>query len=362
MAERAEQIERAKQAVGATSDSAAGTAWQVLISQAEELAQHEQATTALGARRTPHAPAKARNIGDQIFVLTTSAFAALIIGTLLLMLGLLAYKAWPSITTFGISFFTSSNWDPLHNTFGAAPSILGSIYSSVLALLFAGPIGILIAIFLAEMAAHRLRLSLGFVIELLAAVPSVVYGLWAVVVLVPLVRQYIETPLTDQLGGFPLFSGYPIGLGMFTAALVLAIMITPTIAAIGRDVMQAVPKSQREAMLALGATRWETTWKVVIPYARSGIIGGIMLALGRAIGETMAVQMVIGNNVQSFGISLFNLGTTMPATLVNQFTEATSPLYLSALFEVALILFLIAVILNILARLLVWGVTRKEHR
>ena len=194
-------------------------------------------------------------------------------------------------------------------------------------------------------------------VELLAAVPSIVYGLWALIVLVPLVRDHIQPPLIDHFGNTPFFSGYPIGLGVFTASLILSIMILPTIASISRDVMLAVPNSQRDAMLALGATRWETTWKVVVPYARSGIIGAIVLALGRAVGETMAVQMVIGNT-QSFNLSLFNFGTTMPATIVNQFTEATGETYLSALIELALILMIVTIILNAIARLLVWRVTR----
>ena len=184
------------------------------------------------------------------------------------------------------------------------------------------------------------------------------YGLWAFLVLVPIVRQYIQPPLVDHFGNTPFFSGYPLGLGIFTATLILAVMILPTIAAISRDVIAAVPNQQREAMLALGATRWETTWKVIIPYARSGIIGALLLGLGRAVGETMAVTMVIGNN-QSISPSLFGLGTTMPATIVNQFTEATGALYRSSLIEIALILMAVTVILNAAARLLVWSVTRK---
>jgi phosphate transport system permease protein len=227
-----------------------------------------------------------------------------------------------------------------------------------LALVLAGIIGVFVAIFLTEIAPLRIRFTLGLLVELLGAVPSIVYGLWAFLVLVPIVRQYIQPPLVDRFGNTPFFSGYPLGLGIFTATLILAVMILPTIAAISRDVIAAVPNQQREAMLALGATRWETTWKVVIPYARSGIIGALLLGLGRAIGETMAVTMVIGNN-QSISPSLFGLGTTMPATIVNQFTEATGALYRSSLIEIALILMAVTVILNAAARLLVWSVTRK---
>lgn len=309
-------------------------------------------------RRQPHALAGPTNVGDRIFRSVTTGFAGLIVLTLFAMLAILLYNGWQAITTFGISFVTTSTWDPVRNIFGALPAILGTLYSSFLALLLAAPVGVMIAVFLTEMSPRRLRFGLGFLIELLSAVPSIVYGLWALFVLVPLVRQYIEPPLIDHFGNTPFFSGYPVGLGMFPAALILSIMILPTIVALSRDVLAVVPNHQREAMLALGATRWETAWKVVVPYARSGIIGAIMLALARAIGETMAVQMVIGNT-QNVSWSLFNLATTMPATIVNQFTEASGQLYLSALVEMALLLMAVAVVLNAVARVLVWGVTRR---
>jgi len=301
--------------------------------------------------------AKTLNMGDRVFKVVITAFAGLIVLVLAAMIGILLYKSWLALSTFRGAFLTSSTWDPVRNIFGAAPAILGTVYSSLLALLFAVPIGLLVAVFLTEMAPRRLRFGLGFLVELLSAVPSIVYGLWALFVLVPIVRQYVQPPLIDHFGNTPFFSGYPLGLGMFTAALILSIMILPTIVALSRDVMQAVPNSQREAMLALGATRWETTWKVVVPYARSGIIGAVILALGRAVGETMAVQMVIGNT-QSISWSLFNNGTTMPATIVNQFTEASGALYLSSIIALALILMVIAVMLNGAARLLIWGMRR----
>ncbi len=307
--------------------------------------------------REPHPPARSFNVGDRIFSWLTAAFAGLILAVIAVMFATLAWQSRVTIQRYGLSFLYTSTWDPVHNVFGAAPAILGTVYTSLLALLLAAPIGVMVAIFLVEMAPRRVRTSLGFVVELLAAVPSIVYGLWALIVLVPLVRDHIQPPLIDHFGNTPFFSGYPIGLGVFTASLILSIMILPTIASISRDVMLAVPNSQRDAMLALGATRWETTWKVVVPYAKSGIIGAIVLALGRAVGETMAVQMVIGNT-QSFNLSLFNFGTTMPATIVNQFTEATGETYLSALIELALILMIVTIILNAIARLLVWRVTR----
>ena len=241
--------------------------------------------------------------------------------------------------------------------FGAAPAILGTVYTSLLALLLAAPVGVMVAIFLVEMA-PRARCAPGLASSSNCWPPcqasSTACGrssFWF-----RLSATDIQPPLIDHFGNIFLFQGYPIGLGVFTAALILSIMILPTIASISRDVMLAVPNAQRDAMLALGATKWETTWKAVIPYARSGIIGAIVLALGRAVGETMAVQMVIGNT-QTFNLSLFNFGTTLPTTIVNQFTEATGDTYRSALIELALILMVVAIVLNAIARLLVWRVT-----
>lgn len=322
------------------------------------LSSEARPATSKEALRPAHAPARVHNIGDRVYFGITAGFAAMILAILVGMLAVLLYESWTSITHFGWVFIRNSTWDPIHNVYGAAPAILGTIYSSLLALLLAAPVGILVAIFLVEIAPRRFRFGLGFMVELLAAVPSIVYGLWALFILVPIIRQDVQPPLIGHFGNTPLFSGYPIGLGMLTAGVILAIMILPTIAVISRDVIQAVPNSQREAMLALGATRWETIWKIVVPHAKSGIIGSVVLGLGRAVGETMAVQMVIGNNYSS-GISLFSLGTTMPATIVNQFTEATGPLYRSALLEIGLILLTVTVMLNAVARILVWKVGRR---
>jgi phosphate transport system permease protein len=304
------------------------------------------------ARREPHPAAHTSGIGDRIFNAITAGFAGSILVILAAVIGTLVIQSRESISKFGFAFLTGQTWDPINNIFGAAPAILGTVYTSLLALLFAAPVGIMVAIFLTEIAPRRIRFSLGFVIELLAAVPSIVYGLWALFVLVPIVREDIQPFFANHFGNTPLFSGYPLGLGFFTASLILSVMVLPTITSISRDVMMAVPNAQRDAMLALGATRWETTWKSVIPYARSGIIGAIMLALGRAIGETMAVQMVIGNTF-SISSSLFATGTTMPATIVSQFQDATSPLHQSSLIELALILMLVTLLLNAVARLLV---------
>lgn len=335
---------------------------QTLTAQPEGLSRLENQTARPKApARAPHAPARVRNVGDRIFTAVTTGFAGLILGVLLLMVFILVYQGWPTITKFGFSFLTSTTWDATRDVYGAEPAIVGTLYTSLIALVLAAPVGVLVAIFLTEMAPLKIRFGLGFLVELLSAIPSIVYGLWALFVLVPLVRDHIEGPIgNSSLGNLSLFSGPPIGLGVLTAGLVLSIMILPTIAATSRDVMGAVPHSQREAMLALGATRWETTWKSVIPYARSGIIGGIILALGRAVGETMAVQMVIGNTLSTVSLSLFQTATTMPATLVNQFSEATpGTLFRSALIEIALILMIITVLLNVIARVLVWSVTRR---
>jgi phosphate transport system permease protein len=299
-------------------------------------------------------------MGDRIFNAITAAFAALILVILAAILIVLFVQSRLSMGQFGLGFLSGTVWDPIGGTFGARSAILGTVYTSLLALLFAGPIGLMVAMFLTEMAPRAVRFWLGFVVELLAAVPSIVYGLWALFILVPLVRDYVQPPLQAHFGNTPLFSGYPLGLGFLTASLILAIMILPTIASLSRDVMLAVPTAQRDAMLALGATRWETTWKIVVPYARSGIVGAIVLALGRAVGETMAVQMVIGNNLQPGGLSLFNTGTTMPALIVTQFQEATTFIHQSALIELALILMIVTLLLNAVARLLVWRMTQGQ--
>jgi phosphate transport system permease protein len=313
--------------------------------------------TVRGARREPHAPAGTFNLGDRIFRAVTAGFAGLILAILATILLVLGWQGRSTITKFGIGFLSGRTWDVNRDIYGAAPAILGTLYTSLLALAFAAPVGVMIAMFLTEIAPRRMRFPLGFIVELLAAVPSIVFGLWALFVLVPLVRDYVQPPLVDHFGNTPFFSGYPLGLGVFTAALILSIMILPTIASISRDVMLAVPNSQRDAMFALGATKWETTWKAVIPYARSGIIGAIVLGLGRAVGETMAVQLVIGNT-QAINLSVFNTGTTMPATIVTQFLEATSNLQTSALIEIALILMIVTLVLNAIARLLVWRLTQ----
>jgi len=265
--------------------------------------------------------------------------------------------AWPAIRAFGPAFLSGSTWDPVNDHFGAWPFIWGTLYSSALALLLAVPIGVATAVFLAELSPRWLSGPVSFLVELLAAVPSIVYGLWGVLVMVPWLREHVEAPLSEKLGNIPLFAGAPYGVSMFAAGVILAIMILPIITAVTRDVLLVVPPEQREASLGLGSTRWEAIWRVVVPYGRVGIFGGVILALGRALGETMAVTMVIGNRPEA-SVSLLDPGYTMSSVLANEFAEATGALHRAALQEITLVLFATTLIVNGLARWLVWRVTR----
>ncbi len=292
-----------------------------------------------------------KNRGDLLFEAFLLVMALTLIGLVGLLFVVLVMGSMPALPTFGWRFLISSTWDPVQGKFGALPAIYGTIVSSLLALAIAGPVGLLSAVFLAEFAPTWLERPLSFLIELLASIPSVVYGLWGLFVLVPVVRK-VEIFLNQKAGHVPFFACTPWGIGLLAAVLILAIMILPYATAVARDVIRAVPREQREALLALGATRWETIWHVVIPYARSGIIGGLMLALGRALGETMAVTMLIGNR-PDISLCLFSPAYTLASQIANEFTEATSELYLSALVELGLVLFAITFFMNILARLLV---------
>ena len=291
----------------------------------------------------------------------TTGFA-LCIPVLLLFIALeVGAAAWPAIKVFGFGFLTSSDWDPPHAVFGAAPAIYGTIVSSIIALIIATPLAVGVAIFLSEFAPAWIRQPIAFLVDLLAAIPSVVYGLWGIFVLLPLLRTAIMPFLAETLGlgRLPLFAGPAYGPSILAAGLILAIMVLPYISAVSREVLLAVPRSQREAALALGATRWETIWGAVLPYARSGIIGGIILGLGRALGETMAVTMVIGNR-HDISASLFSPGYTMASLIANEFSEATGDLHLSALMAVGFVLFVITLLVNIIARWLVWRVSRER--
>ena len=297
-----------------------------------------------------------RSSDDRSFRIGTGAFAALV---LLIVLGIafeLTRQSALSITKFGLRFWTTSTWDPVAGDFGALPFIWGTLYSSILALLLATPIALGIAIFISELSPRVLRQPLAYLTELLAAIPSIVYGLWGVFVLVPLVRK-LELATPAALRKIPLFSGPPLGVGMLAAALILAVMVIPFTSSVAREILKNVPSTQREAAYALGATRWEAI-KVAIGFGKSGIIGAVMLGFGRALGETMAVTMVIGNSPQ-VSASLFKPQYTMAAVIANEFTEAADELYLHALIEIGLLLFIITVGVNLLSRILIWSTKRR---
>lgn len=293
---------------------------------------------------------------------TVTAACALVVPALVVGIAVAIFAAaWPAFSKLGLSIVTSSDWDVAAGHFGAAPALFGTLVSSAVALIIATPLAIGIAIFLSEFSPLWLRQPVGFLVDLLAAIPSVVYGLWGIFVLIPMLRQHVMPFLRDtlHLGATPLFTGPAYGPSMLAAGIILAIMALPYISSVSREVLMAVPRSQREAALALGATRWEMIRDAVIPYAKSGIIGGIMLGLGRALGETMAVTMVIGNRAE-ISASLFAPGYTMASLIANQFSEATNDLHLSALMAVGAILFVITLIVNAIARWLVWSVSRSR--
>jgi phosphate transport system permease protein len=295
------------------------------------------------------------NRGDRVYRIIMTGLALLLPATLVAVVLELLVHAWPAVVTFGWNFVLKSTWDPVNEVYGAAPLIFGTLVSSIVALAFAIPLALSAALFLTEFSPHWLRSPLAFLIELLAAVPSVVYGLWGIFVLIPFLRTVVVPPLKVVLGWTPFFQGAFYGASMLAGGIILAIMIVPYIAAVAREVLGAVPATQREAALALGATRWEAVRMAVLPYGRAGLAGAIMLGLGRALGETMAVTMVIGNR-HDISLSLLQPGYTMAATIANEFSEAATPMYLSALFEVGLVLFVITVIVNALARLLIWRI------
>jgi phosphate transport system permease protein len=302
-------------------------------------------------------PRQRTSAGDLLFKIGSGAFALVIV---LLAVGvgfILWYASRASIAEFGLKFWRTVTWDPVAGNFGARAFIWGTLYSSLLALLFATPIALGIAIFLSELCPDRLRQPFVFLTELLAAIPSIVYGLWGIFVLVPAVRSF-ENAVPAWLRSTPFFSGPAVGVGMLASAVVLAIMIVPFTSAVAREVLKSVPPAQREGAYALGATRWEAT-KAALFYGRVGIIGAIMLGLGRALGETMAVTMVIGNTPQ-VSPSLFAPQYTMAAVIANEFSEATSPLHVSALVEIGLVLFVITLIINASSRLLIWNMTRER--
>jgi len=289
------------------------------------------------------------------FQMGTGVLGLVLVAIVFAIGAVLTKQSMLSIEKFGLSFWRTEVWDPVSGEFGALPFIWGTLYSSILALLISTPIALGIAVFISELCPARLRQPLVFLTELLAAIPSIVYGLWGIFVLVPAVRA-LEISLPDALRQLPFFSGPPLGLGMLSAALILAIMVIPFSSSVAREVLKSVPAAQREAAYALGATRFEAI-RAALFFARTGIIGAIMLGFGRALGETMAVTMVIGNNPR-VSLSLFAPQYTMAAVLANEFTEAADDLYLAALTEIGLVLFIITLIVNSLSRLLIWSMSR----
>jgi len=302
------------------------------------------------------------NVGDNSYNALLWFFG----GSVLVVAGVIVFGLWGTArpafrATSVLSFITSTNWDPVQESFGALPFIYGTLVTSAIALLLAVPIGVGFAVFLVEMAPSQIRPIVSFPLELLAAIPSVVYGLWGLFVMVPWLRSSVEPLLGSTLGFLPLFRGPPLGLGYLAGGLILVVMILPTIASISIEVLRTVPSSLREAALALGATRWEAIRVASLPYSRTGILGAALLGLGRALGETMAVTMVIGNSPEIHA-SLFAAGYSLPAVIANEFAEATSAVHTGVLAALALILFGITLLLNSVARLLVRAVTRGHAK
>ncbi|HSU31715.1 MAG TPA: phosphate ABC transporter permease subunit PstC [Bryobacteraceae bacterium] len=309
----------------------------------------------------PHARSLLERLrgGDTITYLVTLICAIAILAIVVLIVGELWMHSQPTIKKFGFGFLVSSEWNPNSGQFGALPFIYGTCVTSALALVVSIPIGVFAAIFLAEMAPPGISTVLTFLIELLAAVPSVIYGLMGIFVLVPLIREYLAPILSSAFGYLPVFSGPFYGVSFLSAGLVLAVMVVPFIISVSREVLLAVPVDQREAALALGATKWETTWQVVLPNASTGIIGSVFLALARALGETMAVTMVVGNT-PNISASLFSPGYSIAAVIANEFSEATGDLYISSLIFLGLVLFGLTIVINGLARILIMATTQRR--
>ena len=315
----------------------------------------QAATVEAPARKTPI------QAGDIVARLITLVFAASILAITVLLVYQLFLSSAPARAAMGFGFLTSSAWNPVTEQFGAAPFIYGTVVTSLIAMLLSVPMGLGAAIFLSELAPAGISNSLTFVIELLAAIPSVIYGLLAIFTLVPLMRSYGEPFLKHTLGFLPLFRGPAYGVGYLTAGLVLAIMTIPFVISVSRESLLAVPREQREAALALGATRWESTWQVVVPYAKLGIIGSVFLGLARALGETMAVTMVIGNDPKIHA-SLLAPGYSIAAVIANEFSEASGTIHPAALVELGLVLFCLTIVINSVARLMIVATTSKGSR
>lgn len=306
---------------------------------------------------------KKQRILDNVFRNTTRFFAFFVLALLAAIIVSLIIGSWPTLKTYGLSFLFSSEWNPVTEEFGALDSIMGTLVTSAIALVIAVPVSFGIALFLTELAPNWLKRPLGVAIELLAGIPSIIYGMWGLYVFAPFFADHFQPAITEYTASIPIianfFQGTPIGIGVFTAGLILSIMIIPFIASIMRDVFNVVPAMLKESAYGLGCTTWEVIWRVVLPFTRHGVIGGIILGLGRALGETMAVTFVIGNSHQLIS-SLFDPGTSIAATLANEFTEASSVMHISALTELGLILFVITLIVLTLSKLLLLRLSKNE--
>lgn len=298
------------------------------------------------------------NKADRRFYIWTKLFAGSIILLFFGMIIIIAVNAWPSISRYGLDILWDTSWNPVTDEYGALPFIYGSVVSSLLALLLGVPLGIGSAIFLAEICPKWLRTLISFTVELLASIPSVVYGVWGIFVMVPLLSKHVQPFLSNYFGFIPFFEGPAYGFGMLAGGLILTIMILPIITSISRDVIMNVPAHLREASFALGATRWETLKHVILPSCKPGLIGAVMLGFGRAIGETMAVLMVIGNK-SNISLSLFKPASTMASVIAGEFAEASAFIYKSVLIEIGFILFVITLLINIFAKLIIWKFTSK---
>jgi phosphate transport system permease protein len=330
----------------------------VIIADKQTEIQRHTETILKSAAKSDDAPSGKKVNGDLVFRYLTTLFAFSILVILAVMLIEMTKESLPSMRKFGWKFVTASDWDAVQGIFGALPYLYGSIVSSVLALLLATPLSIGAALFITEICPKRLGGIIMPVVELLAAIPSVIYGLWGVLVMAPWLQSSVEPFLIEHFGFLPLFQGAPYGVSMLAAVFILMIMVVPIITSITKEVLLAVPLSQKEAAIALGATRWEAIMLAVLPYGRSGIVGAAILGLGRAVGETMAVTMVIGN-APKISLSLLSPAYTMPSVIANEFAETTSKLHGSALMEIGLILLVVTLIINALARLLIWSVSKN---
>ncbi len=317
----------------------------------------------IGAARTRRGGLQ--ELADAAFVRTTQSFAVLLFLTLLAIIVSLVAGAWPAIRAFGLGFVTSTAWNPVTEEFGALVPIYGTLVSSAIAMLIGIPVSFGIALFITEICPRWLKRPLGIAVELLAGIPSIIYGMWGLFVFAPFMADYVQPWVNDTLGELPLvgvlFQGPPMGIGMLTAGLILSIMVIPFISAVMRDVFEVVPPMLKESAYGVGATTWEVVSRIVLPYTKIGVTGGIMLGLGRALGETMAVTFVIGNAHQ-LSLSLLMPGNTISAALANEFTEAVGDLYLSSLIALGLILFLITFVVLACARLLLVRLARREGR